>query len=426
MARVVGRHTKASNPSRLGSGRQVIVANAPVAVNLTSQALGLVQYLLLISWNGANRDTDYFFLLLSWTALPLQLIVTGVAFPLMLRGQTGRARKWFLIAVCGSPVFVIPPILIMRGSWASLSLPIPVAALTLIYSIGVLLTTYTGLRTAASGNAHILSAATIFGSFGSIAGLLIYQSTGLATPILLMLAVAIIAQFSFYFWSLKHIRSHSPEDSALREADDQADRSSAWFLGKSIAGYGGGLALQGFSSSMPPSFLSYFSVSQRVIGGVAGAYSNSVLPRFVHHRTSDAQATVRFSARLVALICLVGAIGAAACMAAGSKTVAGWILCAAAWMASATFAAAVQRLAYRLLPPSTASVSMITCVVVVSLVAGLTSLGLLSAAILIAGVIALDAVTAIILTILLAKRSAAAIVGILIISSTLPGLLLVS
>lgn len=410
----------------------VASSNTPILINLTSQGLGLIQYLVLISWVGASRTSDFFFLVLAWSSLPMQLVVTGVVFPLLLRGAVDSAARWLQIAQLLIPLSLAVPVAVFWTFIALVKLPIAIMLLTAAYSWCVLQVTAEGFRRAVAGDALVLSAATLWGTLGSITGLAMGMVIAPDMSVPLMLAAGVLGQGAFLWILAGHTagrrrgRDSLAEQPAVADPPKQSATDSGWYLGKAAAGYGGGIALQSFSAFMPAAFLTYFSVFQRLIGGVASAFSNSVLPRYVHVDTVSPTAAVRLTGRVVVVVLGLGLAASLCCFSVGRPVLAGWCLIATAWCVAALCGATIQRLTYRLLPPSNALIPIVICILTLGIVSTAFAFGYRSPSIILLAVVALDGATSVLLLRKLDLAKASWALGGILVGVVLTGLAFVN
>ncbi|WP_188835030.1 hypothetical protein [Flexivirga endophytica] len=393
---------------------------APVLVNAGSQLSGLIQYVLLIVWTGAGHTTDYFFLLLAWTSVPMQLVLTGVCYPLLLRGAKEAACNWMKFSILLVPLSSAPAVAIYTSRLGDVQDAFLLTVLTVLFSGLVLVATYDGFREAVRGDAFPLSAATFFGSLGAIFGLCAFKVTHAGAGTVTMLVGAIFGEITFLvmraFQRSARLGAHARggpnarvnSATAVDSVAETNRQASGWYLGKSIAGYGGGLTLQSYAASLAPAFLSYFSVAQRVVGGCAGVFSNSVLPFLVHGETQHSREAGRVTLAVSAAASFAG-IGIAAFIGVvQSERDAGLVLLLTAWMSTSLYAAGMQRLAYRLLPAKVSAAPIVTSLVVVLMISFLLSINQFSPAVLLVGMVLLDGVSSIIFAVRLSLRNSAA------------------
>jgi hypothetical protein len=356
-----------------------------------SQGLGLLQYIALLAITGATQSTDAFFLLAAWTAFPAQAVLFGALYPHWLRSphsSPDRDRRWILAASIGSGLLGLAAagfLILMNRSVDSLWL------LTILVSLGAVLgaaAAASALLRAAEGTSEWLAALTLPASVGALLMLGLASVTGW-DPVVCM-ALGIAAGNAAYLVLIK-LRAR-PAATIPAEGTPQVEvstRDNAWFLAKSVTGYGGGLVLQTTAATLPASNLTILAVASKVVGGFAAVLTNALLPRFVHRDSRDGRAAVNFM-WLVLAGGLALAIPLVVLAVSQPHPWVSYSLVTIAWVVAATLNSVAQRLAYRFLPANVAGVSVAISIVLPFAVVTVAILASVNLAVILAAYVVLD------------------------------------
>lgn len=379
-------------------------------VNLVSQVAGLVQYGLLILLSGADATTDFLFLLIAWFSIPLQTIIAGVAYPLLLRGQSVRARMFAHFATLLTVGAGLVPFWILNAKIEQVRDPWVVFCLGCVHALAVARASWLAYVDAAKGETRLLAAVTLFSSLGGIIGVACAALMS-QDGVLGLLVGAVGCQVVFV--ALLQRRRDAADEVSPTEVSVALGSDWGWYLGKSFAGYGAGLGMQSLAAALPPSALTVFSLAQRLVGGVSGLFSNTVLPRLVHSGSRSASPAVRAGALLASglgfcavlwfLVSVSVSVDAAVLGTLGLS-----------WMAASLFAAGVQRAAYRFLPAHSAIYNIGSSALIVAAVSLLVIEEALDVSLLVAAVILLDLVPGVIYAWKLGSRGVSVRVGVVV------------
>jgi hypothetical protein len=341
-------------------------------LSLTSQVVGLAQLALLLWRAGANEATDAYFYLFSVGMLPIQIVLVGVMYPLLLnreRFTQGALRRIRWITPLLSVLLMAGGILwLMAGGRLGAELaPIAVASVANAYIQSRLW--YRAVTAEAGGNPRWISGVALPANVLGALVLLYPWSTPVQAVVAMQVAL-IIGNLGLLFVSLKHnVGDDVLQDAPLTRQSDGPSRGAYWFLTKSTIGYVGLTVLQSLAILLPASSLTILNVAAKIVGSVSATLVNAVLPRILHQNTRTRDGVNRFLQILasvlgvggVSLVVTVGFIHPALTIAA---------ICVALWVIGSSISAVSQRMAFRFLPPSASRIS----IAVVPLVVGLALL----------------------------------------------------
>ena len=268
--------------------------HVPAVTSAASQALGLLQVVVLFWHKGASDETDLYFLLVTWTQVPYQLSLAGIIYPIWTRGRGGNAsavRIGAFAALPASFLFAMVGCLMWtaagRGSGSSFLLAALFGAQGVVaafYWIGA-------YWVAALGDALFISGATLApNALSVIAGLIAALTTdGARAPSMVIAQMVGILQLPLYLVAMVLSGFNFNDGHPLHPDSESAGKPARWFAGQSLAGYGSLLALQSFAISLSANGLSQLGTVQRIQTGLSGILVNATLPRLVH---SDSSSTV--------------------------------------------------------------------------------------------------------------------------------------
>jgi hypothetical protein len=395
-----------------------------------TQLLGLGQIALLLWPHGASEETNAYFLMATWTQLPVQVILIGLMYPVWLRGvglARTQSRNWVVAVPLLSAIAALVAALFFRA--LSGAYPLLVMHSLLFATIGVLsAVAWAGaVRLSAEGKpgwlasvtlmANLVSCACLVGlnpdtSGGRVTALLVGQTIGW----LIGIAILAVNNPGIYrqIWT-----SHATSQGGPR---GRADRGNYWYLVQASAGYGSNLAIQTQTAALPSTALSTLGVFTRILAGMSALTTNAILPRLVHSTSLNASAVYRYirisllAATSVGLLLLALAASDIAHGALALMVIPGWF-------AATSLNAAMKRVAVRELPPRVAWISTTANLAMPIVVVSCAAFGRLSFGLVLGATIALDLLPGVALALILKQRKIALISALLTVGCVGVGVL---
>lgn len=390
---------------------------APTILASLSQLLGLVQLYLLMADNGSGRASDVYFLVLTWSLLPSQIILQGVAYAGWLRLGTSEVASGGRMALSTAALSLV------CGGFASLAYGISEGEAYSYLVIGVVqgiagavfsLVFASALQRSATGDPLLLSCMTLPGSVVACLALISLP------PDLYIKVIAIIVSSTIgsiillildrrRVWSILQ-DSARPSPRQPREEGHYSTSGRSWFAMRSVTGYASGSVLQSVGAVLPPSSLTVANVCSRFVSGFNTVVTNSVLPRLVNYRDISTEGATRFSWILVC----GGLLALTATPVVSVSPLSNWASEYAAcvvWAVSAGVSASAQRVSTKVRSPAWASISIVvSCVVPVAAIC-LVAMGIpMSAIALLSMYISLEVLNSCLYLVLLRERLLALIV----------------
>lgn len=387
-----------------GLRRHLSYLSAPV-VSALSQLTGLVQIVLLTRSGGAGRGSDAYFFLFSMALLPIQILLAGLLYPLLLN-QTGAAPRLLRTLRLLTPWACVITVLIgALWLWHLGKLTPSLYALVTLCAVNGFVSArlwYHCLELAADGDVMWLAGIALPANV--LACLVIADawtpSTARATAMvggLLVGNLGLLVHLSAV-GRLKVIEYVAP---AHLESGKRG--SSAWFLAKSVTSYASRDVLEALALLLPTASLTILNILNRIVGSVSTTVVSSVLPKLINRKTTsqaDVAAFTRWLALLLALpFCIAGIIALVVHLPYQE-----YVFIALAWLLASGMNVSAQRMAYRFLSPSASVLSVVSAVVVTGLLVVAATTTWLTLKLLFMGAIALDALPAVFLLWTLAER----------------------
>jgi len=335
-------------------------------LSLGSQIVGLVQLLLLLWRAGANEATDAYFYLFSLGMLPIQVLIVGVMYPLLLNTER-ISRKGIRRVQWTTPTLSV--VLMLGGAgflYANGRLPLellPLAGMSLINAFVQALLWFRSVTAEAGGNprwnaaialpANALALLTLLIPFDSPAIVVTTMVAALVTGNLLLLAFAIRGRIG------ADVIAAAPEMPAK-------GRGAHWFFAKATVGYVGLVILQSLAVLLPPSTVTILNVGAKIVGSIAATFVNAVMPVIIHHQTESIGPSKRFLRGLVGILAGLSIL-AVFVVATLDGSLLVQAICVGLWIVASTSAAIAQRMSFRFLPPSASRITIVTVPLVVLL-----------------------------------------------------------
>jgi hypothetical protein len=335
-------------------------------LSLGSQIVGLMQLLLLLWRAGANEATDAYFYLFSLGMLPIQVLIVGVMYPLLLNTERISRRsirrvQWI------TPTLSVA--LMIGGAgflYANGRLPLellPLAAMSLINAFVQALLWFRSVTAEAGGNprwnaaialpANALALLTLLIPFDSPAVVVTTMVAALVTGNLVLLVFAIRGRIG------ADVIAAAPEMPAK-------GRGAHWFFAKATVGYVGLVILQSLAVLLPPSTVTILNVGAKIVGSIAATFVNAVMPVIIHHQTESIDPSKRFLRGLVGILAGFSVL-AVVVVATFDGSLLIQAVCVGLWIVASTSAAIAQRMSFRFLPPSASRITIVTVPLVVLL-----------------------------------------------------------
>jgi hypothetical protein len=388
--------------SKLTGGRAGFLA-APV-VSIVSQAIGLIQIVLLTRAGGAGVATDAYFFLFNIALLPIQVLLVGVYYPMLLNGGDGRSR---LALGLRQGVPVLSVVCVGGGSlWLNHTGKLPTELLPLVWLLAAngLLSAYLWFRCltlAAEGHAAWLAGVALPAN-AIAAALIVVPWDNPIHRAEIMVGGLVVGNFAL----LSHMRTrHIGEPVTVRVSGDPGGNvrgGAGWFFAKSTTGYASGNVIQGLAALLPATGVTVISIMTRVVGSISATGVNAVIPRVIHRNSDDFDGAVGFMRLVAVIVGLPFLLGFAVC-AAWSFDGREYVVVALAWLFAAAMNAIAQRMTYRFLDPSASVMSIASAFLIVGGLCAVSGSDWFGLQVLLGGSVALEAVPAVCLAVTLAQ-----------------------
>jgi hypothetical protein len=389
--------------------RRAAYLHAP-SVAAVSQFVGLVQIVLLTRDGGAGHGSDAYFFLFSMALLPIQILLAGLFYPLLLnqtgtKPQTLRRLKVFTPVAC-----VITVIVGALWLWHLGQLTSALYGLVTLCALNGFVSAilwYHCLELTADGEALWLAGVALPANL--VACLVIANawspSTARATIMVGGLLIGNIALFIF-LWATGRTRTVTRLEHVV--AAPSASHAGGWFLAKSVTGYASQDMLEALALLLPAASLTILNIINRIVGSVSTAVVSSVLPKLVNRTSTSHKGAATFARWLAVILALPFCIVAAATLFI-HLPYEEYVLTTLAWLLASGLNVSAQRMAYRFLTPSASVLSIASTIIVIGLVAIVSTTAWFSLKVLFVGAIALDAFPAAFLLWTLSERAISAI-----------------
>lgn len=414
------------------SRRLVRLGSATFLAGIT-QLLGLGQIALMLWPSGASQATNAYFLMATWTQLPVQVILIGLMYPVWLRGlghSSSQSRAW----IGATPLLSIAAALIAALFFRGLSghYPMLITHAALFGVIGVLsAVAWSGaIKLSSEGKPGWLASVTLAANLLACVCLVAFNpstSGGRVTALLVgqtvgwLVGIAVIAACNPGVYAA--IWSGLPLPNALTERT--SDRGNYWFLMQASAGYGAHVTIQTQTAALPSTELSTLGVFTRVLAGLSALTTNAILPRLVHSGSLNSFAVYRY-VRISSLATLVAALTLLMLGASGWVPLAFALMVIPGWFAAVSLNAAMKRVAVRRLPPKVAWISTTANLSMPVVVVALAAVGHLSFGLVLGATVALDLLPGVALALILRQRRIALISTLLSVSCVAVGVLAIA
>ncbi|MBF4633030.1 hypothetical protein ITJ38_01285 [Agreia pratensis] len=313
--------------------------------------------------------TDAYFYLFNIGMLPIQVLIVGVMYPLLLNAERLSRRgirriQWItpslsIVLILGGAAF-----LALNGR-LHLGL-LPLVGLAVVNAFVQSLLWFRGVTAEASGNprwnaaialpANALATVTLLFPFKQPEVIVAVMVGALVVGNLLLL----------YFASRAKIGAE-----VIAAAPDSTTRGGGvyWFFTKATVGYVGLTVLQSLAVILPPSTLTLLNVGGKIVGSIAATFVNAVMPVIIHHQTESMEPSKRFLRGLVGALIGISAIAVVGASVFDSSLLLPAI-CVGLWVVASTSAAIAQRMSFRFLPPNASRITIVAVPIVVLLALG--------------------------------------------------------
>jgi hypothetical protein len=336
------------------------------ALSLGSQLIGLIQLALLLWRAGANESTDAYFYLFNIGMLPIQVLIVGVMYPLLLNNER-ITRRGIRRVRQGAPVISL---LLMVGGAAYLYLndrlssalwPMAIAALINAFVQAHLW--FRGVTAEAGGNPRWNAAIALpANALAAISLLIPFDSP--TTSVTVMVLALVLGNVALLAIAAKMRLG----DDVVESAPESSPRRTGayWFLTKASVGYIGLVVLQSLAVQLPPSAVTLLNIGVKIVGSTASTFVNAVMPRIIHHRTDSMEPSRRFLRWLVAILggMSIFVIGLTWALYPALLVTA---ICVGLWVIASSSSAIAQRMSFRFLRPNASRVTLIAVPAVVLL-----------------------------------------------------------
>jgi hypothetical protein len=342
------------------------------AVSAASQAIGLVQLVLILARAGTNNATDAYFYLFNLGLVPINCIVVGLMYPSLLNefrlSRAGlRTIRW-VTPLCGA-LFVCG-----GAAWLAWRDRLTEGLLALVILTGANAVVQAGVwfravAAEAGGNALWIAGIALPPNLLAVAALA-YPWTEPATAMTTMMAGLLGGNLALAVF----MHRRAVGDDIVASADEHgAGSGSLWFLALSSSSYVGQTVLQSLAVLLPASGITLLNVAYKLVGSVSATFVNATMPSLVHRDTESRSAARRFL-RLVAATVTAGGLGLVGAVRVLRPELVLPALVVATWLLCSTASAVAARMSFRFLRPGASGRTIAVVVAVVALTA-LTSYG---------------------------------------------------
>jgi hypothetical protein len=327
---------------------------------------------VLLLWRaGANEATDAYYYLFSVGMLPIQIVLVGVMYPLLLNSErlTRRALvrlRWF------TPLLSI--VLMVGGAtWMMMGgrLPVelfPIAILSIVNGYFQSRLWYRAVTAEASGNARWISGIALPANL--LAALTLLFPWGTSVTAVVAMQIALVVGNTGLLLVSRHLEVGDAvvAKAPLTSTSTSESRSTGtyWFLTKSSIAYLGLTVLQSLAIMLPASSLTLLNVAAKIVGSVSATLVNAIMPLVIHQDTESRVGAERF---LRALLWLLGIGGALFVSVVGFSypVLTAAALCVSLWVIGSSASAVSQRMAFRFLAPNASRVTIVVVPIVVAI-----------------------------------------------------------
>jgi len=336
------------------------------ALSLASQMIGLVQLVVLLVRTGANEATDAYFYLFNIGMLPIQVLIVGVMYPLLINSER-ISRRGIRRIQWGTPAVSV--VLMVGGAgylYLNGRLPVelwPLAVAALVNAIVQALLWFRGVTAEAAGNPRWNAAIALpANALATLTLLIPFHSA--ATTVVVMVGGLVIGNATLLLFAVRARLGREVVESAPVDASGRT--GAYWFFTKASVGYVGLIVLQSLAVLLPAAAVTLLNVGVKIVGSIAATFVNAVMPQMIHHQSDSIGPSKRFLRGLVGVLA-----GASALVVAGVAIVANELvvpaICVGLWVVASSSSAIAQRMSFRFLAPSASRITLIVVPVVVAL-----------------------------------------------------------
>lgn len=333
---------------------------------MASQAIGLVQLLTLLWRAGANEATDAYFYLFNIGMLPIQVLIVGVMYPLLLNAER-MTRRGIRRVQWGTPAISV--VLMLGGAGylyanGRLSAELwPLAAAALVNAFVQAQLWFRGVTAEAGGNPRWNAAIALPANALATLSLLIPFDSP-ATTVAVMVGALVVGNTALLILA---VRAQLGEAVVASAPEQSTGRGGVyWFFTKASVGYVGLIVLQSLAVLLPPSAVTLLNVGVKIVGSIAATFVNAVMPQIIHHQTETIDPSKRFLRGLVGVLAAISVVAVLGVSMFASELLVPAI-CVGFWVVASTAAAIAQRMSFRFLPPSASRITLVAVPVVVAL-----------------------------------------------------------
>jgi hypothetical protein len=374
-------------------------------VSALSQFIGLVQILLLTRNGGAGSGSDAYFFLFSMALLPIQILLAGLLYPLLLN-QTGTTPRTLRRLRLLTPWACV--IMVMVGAlwlWHLGKLTPSIYGLVILCALNGLVSArlwYYCLELAADGEVIWLAGVALPANI--LACLVIVNAWSPSTARATIMVGGLLAGNIALLIYLSATGRASTTDHPHVDPTTSTRSSGGWFLAKSVTGYASQDILEALALLLPAASLTILNIINRIVGSISTTVVSSVLPKLVNRQSTSRADVATFTRWLAAILalpfCIVGATSLVLHLPYQE-----YVFTTLAWLLASGMNVSAQRMAYRFLAPSASVLSIISAVLVISFLVIASMMPWFTLKVLFVGAIALDALPAAFLLWTLSERA---------------------
>jgi len=378
----------------------VLRFSGPSALAAAGQAMGLAQLGLLAS-GGLGRQTDAYFFLATWILIPGQMLTAGMLYPVWIRGSAVKRRSEFFWLATVPAVSALSAVVAafvfnhLTGGYKTFWVD---AGLASIWGAAAATVLGRTLKQSSLGNPVWLAASNLIPNFFGCLVLVLFLTTG-SGSLLVTGLLAAQASGCLVYLAVVWVKAATPQ--VFRPGTPVGVLSGAgrWFFLQAIVGYGAILAVQTQAATLAAAALSIVGLVSRVTSALNNLVTNAVLPRLIHVGSTDAVPVVTYLQRTTYATLAAGAVNLVAFGLGFGRT---FIVAAAittAWFCACTVNMGMKRLAARQLNPRISAISAALNFAVPVVMLVFTATGELNVAIVLIGLVLLDFLPGLALTI---------------------------
>lgn len=334
-------------------------------ISLASQVSGLAQLGALLWRFGPTNATDAYFYLFNLGNLPVQILLVGVLYPMLLNSdritKRGAIRFGFLVpvgallAVGGGSVWL----------WLQGRAEADVVAIFVLAALNAVVQArlwYLAVAAEAGGNPKLIAGVALpANALATLVLLLPWPDS--ASTVTAMMGALLLANAAFAIViTVRRAGSHVLE--GLPDIPPRRHAAHWWFLTKSFVSYGGLMVVQSIALILPPAVLTLLSLPMKIVGSVSSTFVNAIMPRLIHQQTDSPDGASRFLRLLALFIGSVSLVGTALgyfIFPAYFQT----IVIVGLWLVASASSSVAQRMVFRFLPPSTSKITIIVVPLIV-------------------------------------------------------------